>query len=673
MKRIALTLLGLLFFSIPFAQKVQWASKVIEFSSEFTDARYAKQYVAKEALGPPSVVYYKNSGVPVAWNPAEANSVKEEYIKLGFEKPMRIRQIAINESFNAGAIDRVLIFDQKGSPTVVYQNPSPGPLNVTGRMFNIFLPEPGQVSNSVMVVLKPSAVPGFNQIDAIGISEELDSIKGEINLAPGMTFDGERENLGPNINSANEELLPIISPDGKVLYFTRQGHPQNMGDVNKQDIWYAEANPEGGYFLSKNIGAPLNNAENNAATSISPDGQTMLLLNKYMPDGNTQVGVSIAKREGEKWGKPIGQEIADYYNRNSYGEYCLTSSGKTMIMTVERDEGIGAKDIFVTFLQEDGTWTKPMHTGNVINTAASETSPFLAADDATLYFATDGLPGYGKKDMFVTRRLDDTWTNWSEPQNLGPLLNSPDWDAYYSIPASGEYAYFVSYANSMGGADIFRAPLPKSVRPKAVVLVTGRVLNAKTNEPIAADIIYEALGSGKELGIAKSDIRDGKYSIVLPAGEEYGFLGQATGFFPVSEYIDLSKLEEYQEITRDLKLAPLETGQAIRLNNLFFDTGKWDLRPQSLKELGRLKKMLDNNPTIAISIAGHTDDVGSETSNLELSKKRANSVLEYLTQNGIDKVRLSSKGLGESTPQVPNTNAENRQINRRVEFTIVSQ
>ena len=670
MKRFSFLLIGVLFCSTAIAQSVQWASKVLDFSTEFADKRYPGQYVSKEVLGPPSTIDYRSKGQAIAWNPSNPDSPRDEYIKVGFKKPMRIKQIAINENYGAGAISKVILFSQKGKPIPVYTNPAPGKLAVSGRMFNIFLPE-AVASKSVMVVLKTSSVPGFNQIDAIGISAGLDTIKGHINLAEGLTLDGKRENLGPNINSEHEELLPVISPDGKMLYYTRQGHPNNVENVDAQDVWYAPINPDGSYALSKNIGAPINTKENNAATSISPDGQSMLLLNKYLPDGTVKTGVSIARREGDSWGKPLGLEIDNYYNRNSYGEYCLSSSGKTIVMAIERDDGIGSKDIYVSFLKEDGRWSKPLHTGNVINSAASETSPYLAADDATMYFATDGFPGYGKKDMFVTRRLDDSWTKWSQPENLGPLLNSENWDAYYSIPASGEYAYFVSYGNSMGGADIFRAPLPKILRPKPVVLITGKVLNSITKEPISADIIYEALGLlDKELGIANSDNRDGSYSIVLPAGEEYGFLANAKGFFPLSEYIDLRELNDYQEINRDLLLAPLEKGNTIRLNNLFFDTGKWELRTQSLRELGRLEKMLNENPTIAIEIAGHTDDVGAAASNLELSKKRARAVLTYLTDKGINASRLKAAGYGETKPQVPNSNAENQQINRRVEFTI---
>ncbi len=655
------------------AQNVQWASKVIEYSSEYTDAGMPGQFAAKQAVGLPSCNPAVISGsFECAWSPAEPNSTREEYVKLGYATPMQVQQVAISECKGAGAVQKVILFDTKGAYHLVYTNPKPGPQATPGRLNNIFFPLTDYQCNAVMVVLNTQAVDGYNQIDAVGISDSADSIKIAINLAPGILTDGQRENLGPNINSETDELLPVISPDGKTLFFTRQGHPGNLGDPNMQDIWMAEIQPDNSYGLSVNVGAPLNNTDNNAATSITPDGHTLLLLNKYMPNGAMEKGVSTARRNGEKWEAPVGCNITNFYNSNMYGEYALSASGKVMIMTIQRTDSRGGKDLYVSFSNPDGSWTEPLSMGDSVNTAGGESTPFLAADESTLYFSTNGLVGYGSKDMFVTRRQDSTWTSWSTPQNLGPLLNSPAWDAYYSIPAKGDFAYFVSYNNTIGKADIFRAPLPLSVRPKPVVLVTGHVLNAKTGTPIGGKIIYESLSTGKELGIAYADPRDGSFSIVLPAGEEYGFLAESKGFFPVSENIDLRKLSEYQEVKRDLKLVPVEAGSIARLNNLFFDTGKADLRPQSTKELKRLVTLLNEQPTLSIEVAGHTDDVGTDVNNLELSKKRAASVRAYLIKNGILEARLKSVGLGESKPQVPNTSPENRQINRRVEFKILT-
>ena len=670
MTRTILLFVGLLSIALSSLaqQKVLWASKVLEVSSAYAEAGNPNARAARHVLGPPSVMPGFGS-THCAWWPAMTDGDREEYIKVGFEEAIQVQQIAVGENNNPGAIARILLFDERGANHKVYENAAPAAAGA-GRLSNFFIPQTPYKVTALMLVLNTKAVEGDNEIDAIGISDGTDSIKTQIRLAEGLPTTGDRENLGDKVNSVADELCPVISPDGRLLLFTRQDHPDNIAPIDNQDIWYCTLNPDGSWAPAKNMGTPLNNAENSSATSITPDGQTLLLLNRYYPDGRMEKGISTTMRTAEGWAFPTNVEMDDFYNDNLYGEYNLTSSGKVMIMTMQRKDSYGGKDIYISFLKDDGSWTAPMNAGGVINTGAGETSPYLAADGVTLYFSSDGFPGYGRKDMFLTRRLDSTWTNWSTPENLGPALNTPGWDAYYSIPASGEYAYFVSYTNSLGAADIFRAKLPEMLRPKPVVLIRGKVLNAKTNEPIGARISYESLLTGKEVGIAHSNPKTGEYSIVLPAGEEYGFLALSADYIPVSENIDLTNLTEYKEMERDLRLVPIEKGAVIRLNNIFFDTGKFTLRKQSMRELDRLVKLLKSNPGMQIEVSGHTDDVGTDANNLVLSRNRAKAVFDYLLSQEISATRLKSMGYGEAQPSVPNTSPENRQVNRRVEFKI---
>jgi outer membrane protein OmpA-like peptidoglycan-associated protein len=272
--------------------------------------------------------------------------------------------------------------------------------------------------------------------------------------------------------------------------------------------------------------------------------------------------------------------------------------------------------------------------------------------------------------MFMTKRLDDTWEHWSEPQNLGPDFNTKDWDAYYTVPASGEYAYFVSNKDAIGGLDIFRAKLPPSLKPEPVVLVSGNVLDAKTNKPLAADIHYEILPGAVDAGIAHSNPRDGSYKIVLPAGKMYGFRAEVKGYIPVDENLDVKKITEYKEIHRDLKLVPFEAGETVRLNNIFFDFNKSVLHVESNAVLDRLVNMLDQQSAIKLEIVGHTDNVGTPSFNKKLSESRAEAVKNYLISKGIAKTRIKSSGLGATKPVATNDSEEGRQQNRRVEFTI---
>jgi len=336
----------------------------------------------------------------------------------------------------------------------------------------------------------------------------------QINLVKGLSNDKiEKINLGKNINSPYSEYVPVIAPDGKTLYLFVLDDPNNIGEG---DIWYSTKSGND-WTPRKNIGEPLNNNANNFVISISPDNNTLFLSRRYKVKGKGSTdngqGFSISTRTKSGWSIPKDVIVDNFKNKNKFGEFCLSADQKTLIHAIESDETVGDQDLYVSFRNPNGTWTKPKNLGKTINSAKSENSPFLASDGVTLYFSTNGRPGYGQNDIFMSRRLDDSWTNWSEPENLGPSINTKDMDAYFTIPASGDYAYIVSGDNSLGQADIFKLKLPNAVKPKPVVLVYGKVLNSLTNEPIEANITYRILETDEEVGIASSDPKDGSYMI----------------------------------------------------------------------------------------------------------------------------------------------------------------
>jgi len=482
------------------------------------------------------------------------------------------------------------------------------------------------------------------------------------------------KNLGPMVNSQYDDILPVISPDGRTLYFCRNQDPKNVGGAGRQDIWFSDLQPDGTWSQAQNIGAPLNNRDNNYLCSITPDGNTIIIGDSYSDARRRQRSIAVSTRTSDGWSVPRPIDIKNFYNNNRYGEYSLANDGKNMILAIERSDSRGGKDLYLVRRIDDSTWSEPSNLGIVVNSEGHEATPFIASDNSSLYFASDGHGGYGAFDVFVTRRLDSTWTSWSEPENLGPTINTSGWDLYYTIPAAGDYAYYVSYSNSYGAGDIFRIRLPENVRPRPVVLITGRVLNKKTGEPIEADIFYELLPEGKELGRAHSAPVTGNYKIVLPAGSNYGFRASAPGFLSVNDNIDLTKLTQYTEIKRDLFLVPIEEGTQAELNNLFFDYAVATLRPESFPELNRIAQMLVESPTMTIRLEGHTDDRGGDEYNQRLSDARAQAVLEYIQKRGnIDPSRLASKGYGETKPVDTNETDEGRQNNRRVEIIILTK
>lgn len=593
----------------------------------------------------------------------------EERIKVGFEKPMQIQQVAIAENHNPGAVSKVILTDVANKEYVVFEGEG-APVAAKSRVMNIMFLKTSYKVKAVEIVLQVGKVPGQNQIDAIGISESKTPYNAEPNVAKGAKIEGKRENLGVGINSRFDEVLPVISPDGKTLYVDRKNHPYNVGGVD--NIWFSQMQADGKWGQLRNIGQPLNNGRGSYTASITPDGNTMLLGGAFYDEveRKDKMGLWLSRRGISGWGKPTSLRIDSFYTFHRYMEFSLANDGKTIIVALQRWDSHSDRDLYAIFKRDDDTWTAPMNLGPSINTLAEEGTPFIASDGKTLYFYSYGYSSYGYSDMYVSRRLDDSWQKWSEPENLGPDLNTPNWDAYYTLTASGEYAYFVSEKESYGASDVFRAKLPLALRPAPVVLVSGTVIDKKTGKPIEATIKYELLPGGKDVGEAHSSPATGEYKIILPAGAMYGFRAEAKGYIAVNENLNVKKVTEYTEIKRDLQLVPPEVGSVVRMNNIFFETGKAELQSESNAELDRLVEALNARPAMELLIGGHTDNVGKDNANKALSDARAKAVKSYLVAKGIKANRLTTMGYGRTKPVASNADEEGRQLNRRVEFTI---
>lgn len=657
------------------AQVVQWASKVLDFSSEITHA----QYSAQQALGKPNVMPAGGDN-PNAWMPDKPN--RKEFLKLGFDKPMSIKQIAIAESFNPSALYRILVYDETGKE---YELSTFNPMSIPmkGRMMNFFLePTPYKVA-AVKLEFDGAAVPDYYAIDAVAISDSNYPIVAFIPTPELLASGIVTEVLDKNVNSDVNELNPILSPDGKTLYFSRSNHPDNSGGKkDKEDIWYSELGADGKWQLAKNAGAPLNNEYPNFVSSISsttPDGKSVIMLlgNKYDQNGDSKLaGVSMSSNVGGNWTKPVALKIEDDYNFHEKANYFLANNRKTLLMSVQREDTRGDRDLYVSFMRADSSWSRPLNLGAVVNTAGEESAPFLALDDKTLYFSSNGFSGYGGTDIYVSKRLDDTWTNWSEPENLGPDINSPKEDLFFNIPANSEYAYY-SRGVADNNTDIFRIKLPIMRSPEVWVTVRGKLVDGKTGEPIGAKIVYERLPDGTDVGITQSDPKTGEYEIKLPAGHLYGIRAEADGHISESQNIDLRNAKGDTIITgqdfrlQPINVTPIDSGVHVTLNNIFFDFDQVTLRAESYSELDRIVKMMNDRASMTIEIDGHADATGPEQYNLDLSKRRAAAVQKYLTGKGVDVSRVTIAFFGESKPVVPNTTKENRRKNRRVEFVIV--
>jgi len=488
------------------------------------------------------------------------------------------------------------------------------------------------------------------------------------------------ENLGQNINTQNPEMRPTISADGNLLFFIRQNDPANIQYEtvpNSQDIWYSMRDSAGNWSKAKHLSAKVNASQYNAVYWISPDLNTILLKGAFIEGQYLGMGVSmIHKRSDNSWTDAEMLKIRNFTkfaNTPQIGA-SMGHDGKTLLFYMTDKKGCFDNNIYVSFLEGNDIWTAPKSLGKKINLPDyNEMSPFIAADGVTLYFSSDRPGGIGENDIWMSKRLDDSWTKWSDPVNLGRPINTEGSEAFFTLDAGGEFAYLTSSDGAFGASDIVRVKLLEKEKPNPVVLVSGNVYNAKTKEPLTASLIYQTLPDGADAGNGVSSPIDGSFKIVLPYDKNYSIRASADKYFAISENLNLDSLVKagYKEIHKDLYLAPIEIGQVFRLNNVFFDFDKYNLRPESYVELDRVVKFLNDYPNIEIEMSAHTDNKGADQYNFTLSDNRARSVREYILSKGVAVTRITSQGYGETKPVATNDTDEGRQLNRRVEFKIL--
>ncbi|MCS6984784.1 MAG: OmpA family protein [Leptospiraceae bacterium] len=483
----------------------------------------------------------------------------------------------------------------------------------------------------------------------------------------------QKKPLSPVINSKYDELAPVLSVDGQYLYFCREGHPDNKGYSKRkddQDIWVSQRSETGEWLPPERIEAPFNSESYDFPIHASADNETLYIGNIYEPDGSVRPGVSKVSKKKGRWGWPQALIIEDYYNNAGLVNYSMGVDERTLILNLQRDDTHGKMDLYVSFLRRDGTWSAPRNLGPQINSGYSEVTPFLAADMKTLYFASNRPGGYGGFDMYVSRRLDDSWVNWSEPVNLGPEINTQGNDISYVIAPTGEYAIFSSDTEK-NGKDLFQVTLPESVRPDSSFVLNALIVD-ENNKPVEASIQIDDLKTRKNIHRARSQPSSGEFKVSLPVNKIYSLRVEKEGYLPISLNINLTEKQLYPEQSVVLQLKPMKKGSTVELRNIFFGYNSAELSEESYLELDRLRSILETNPKMKIEIGGHTDNIGTDQFNLALSQRRAEAVRDYLIKKGIAPERIIAKGYGASRPVASNSTEAGRAKNRRVVFTILS-
>lgn len=480
-------------------------------------------------------------------------------------------------------------------------------------------------------------------------------------------------NLGPEINTADDEVTPVLSADGQFLLFLRSKADTSKSNqlrpvYNREDFYYSNLQ-EGKWLKAKNLGPPINTDLNEGTPSLSQDGRTIYFTACNREGSLGGCDLYISNWSGNAWSEPVN--LGEGINSDAWESHpCLSHDGQRLYFASNRPGGRGGRDIWYATLQ-NGVWSNARNLGEVINTPGNDDLPFIHADGRSLYFASDFHPGFGKRDIFVSHK--DIQNRWSTPQNLGYPINGPGDDGYIFIDTKGSRAYINSEKkDGYGGNDIYTFELPPAVRPQVATYVRGICRDSLSGAPVQARLRVLDIETGDTLRTLFSGKTDGRFLMSLPLERAYAVHVEAPRYLFVSKSFFLKNLPDSVYFDLIINLLPMRSGAEVRLDNVFFDFGKYDLKPESEPELRFLLNYLQQNPRLQVEIQGHTDDVGRDADNLRLSQQRADAVRNWLIDRGTAPERLQAKGYGESQPLAPNDSEAGRALNRRTAFKVLA-
>lgn len=473
------------------------------------------------------------------------------------------------------------------------------------------------------------------------------------------------ENLGKNINTRHMEYFPSITADGKQLIFTRN-EPVNR--VYQEDF-YSSTMENGVWGLGQVLPSPVNTPDNEGALCISANGKVIFFTGCNRENGYGSCDLYITTLQNGGWMKPVN--LGPPINTEAWeSQPALSPDGNTVIFCSNRPGGLGGKDLWISHYQGKGVWTEPENLGDSINTSGDEFSPFLYWDERTLFFASDGHPGLGMLDLFVSTKGADG--KWGKPKNLGYPINTVFEDNGLIIAPDGRTAYYANenLEGGFGKLDIYSFSLPEQLAPPPITYLDIRVVDAETGKPVESTLQLTELGSN--LLLKDNRNAQGQWILCLTAGSNYGVFVSAEGYLFHSENVALNEARDREDPRiLEIRLQPIKTGEKIVLRNVFFDTDSKTLKPESKAELELLYKLMVQNPNMKLEIAGHTDNQGSVDHNQRLSQMRAEEVMNHLIKLGIAPQRMKAVGYGATQPMANNETEQGRAQNRRTEAKVI--
>ncbi len=512
------------------------------------------------------------------------------------------------------------------------------------------------------------------------------------------------DNLGEGVNTEAPEYSPVFFLEDSVLYFTSRRENTTGGRMNHENMMYFEDvykshAVNGVWGEAEQMGKPINTKHNDAAVDISPEGREICIYRGYKGKGN----LYNSQYKDGKWNR---MQKMNKINKKKYRESSVSVSkdSLTLYFISDRKKGKGGKDIWFSYRTQNGErWQKPENL-TAANSKYDEETVEISADGRTLFFSSKGHDTMGGYDIFKIHRNDDG--TWTEPQNLGYPINTPDDDVFFMLTQDENFGYFAAdRKDSYGDKDIYQViflgpekpgnitegasdediaffmqPTTESdiEKPMDIViiqlsLVKGIVSDAYSGKPIKAQLELVDNATGEVVKTVESYAGTGAYTVPLPPGKDYALTVGAQDYFFHSENFVIADTAIHMVIRKDIQLQPMGIGAKIVLNNVFFDSGKSTLRPESYTELNRLVKIMQQYKNLKVEISGHTDSRGSASYNQRLSQARAQAVVDYIVSQGVNLAQITAKGYGEEQPRADNATAEGRQLNRRVEAKILDK
>lgn len=482
------------------------------------------------------------------------------------------------------------------------------------------------------------------------------------------------------LNSEYPEYAPVLSADEKTIIFTSRRVGSTGGESNKlldgsyrEDIYIAHKNDNGSWTEPKQISNKINTENHEATIGLSVDGSQLLIYRDDEGDGN----IYYSKLDGDKWTAPV--KMGPTINTRSQETHAVFSAdGNTIYFTSDRKGGYGGLDIYRVRKLPNGEWSLAQNLGPTINTKYDDRSPFMHPDGVSLFFSSKGHETMGGFDIFVSTFMDSD-LNWTKPENVGYPINTTDDDVFYVTSTDAQRAYYASAKGkeNKGGVDLYMITMRKQPAAALTIMMGTFSLGDSTRTvPEDATITVTDNETGEIVGVYKPNSKTGKYLFILPPGKDYNVSYEAEGYLFESDNLLIPESTVYAEVEKPVELAPIKAGEKIILNNIFFEFDSDEITANSRVELAKLERLMKNNPSVKIEISGHTDSKGSDTYNQKLSQKRAEAVVKYLVDRGIDASRMIGVGYGETRPIAINTNEdgsdneEGRAMNRRIELQI---